>query len=406
MKLSTCIINASDVLSIEELPTGRAGVCHLNWEVSPIAMTKRNPDDPKFYYGAGIYALCLDDNLIYIGSYLGSGDLGASLNGDVVRDRWWTHIGSITGRGSRVHIAPATLEALRKTLEADHPMLKGLDDAKDISELHKDNGNLAPLRRLLFAAKVFNESFEGRVNVDETLGRFKFVYVRFEDNPLGIDGFSLKRIIESVEKRLVSSLCPPCNSKWVPKEGESVNTNIDKIEALVKDGLLYCCNELLNPDMVVGEPEEIDDVELENLPNSADLPNEQKFWDSIPPDPHYARIVIDALIGVASRCGLEPTYTGTNGGDFRLKIQPLSGGILRVVLRMFWQPNYERFFMSIYAPDVSTKELDNIKTLSGADEVMLGSQGKVVLKFRPNCADLEFILGMVLRAISKGRINL
>ena len=62
--------------------------------------------------------------------------------------------------------------------------------------------------------------------------------------------------------------------------------------------------------------------------------------------------------------------------------------------------------MSIYAPDVSIKELDNIKTLSGADEVMLGSQGKVVLKFRPNCADLEFILGMVLRAISKGRINL
>jgi hypothetical protein len=405
MKISSSTIKASDVLSIEELPTGRAGVSYLNWEVSPLPSSKRGLANEAFF-GAGIYALCLDHDLIYIGSYLGSGNLGAAFNGDVVRDRWWTHIASITGRGSRVHFAPATTKFLRETLEPEHPILKGLNGAKGISELHKDVGNLAPLRRVLFAAKAFKEIFDGNVNVDEILGRFNFIYVRFEDYPLGVDAFSLMRVIESVEKSLVSSLCPPCNSKWVPKDGEEVKTNMDKIEALVRDGLLQRCNELLTPDIVVNDFEKMDDVESENLSNLSDLPNVEKFWESIPPDSHYARIVIDALTGIASRCGLEPTYTATNGGDFRLKIQPLNGGILRVVLRIFWQPNYERFFMSIYAPDVTINEIDNLVTLSGADEVSLGSPGKVVLKFRPKCADLEFILSMVLRAIRMGRINL
>jgi hypothetical protein len=151
--------NAVDVIEIEELGEGRAGVRFLNWKVQakPFALRKADGDDS--YKGAGIYAIGFDNHLIYIGSYLGSGGQVADFSGDVVRDRWWAHIGAITARGSKVHIAKRSLTSLKQELGVSHVMVDGFTKATNPQLLHKDAGDLAPLRRLRFAAQRSQDFF-------------------------------------------------------------------------------------------------------------------------------------------------------------------------------------------------------------------------------------------------------
>lgn len=410
MKLVTHQINASDVLSITELPSGRAGVPHLNWEIRPGGSSQR-----KELPGAGIYGLCHQQRLIYIGSYLGSGSPGAAITGDVVKDRWWTHIGSITGRGSRVHIAGSTLTDLGKKLGSAHPMLQGLKSAIDPVELKKDAGCLAPLRRLIYAATKLGRLFSDHIEPAGVLNEFHFVYVRFDGLPEGVDRFTLKNIIESAEKRLVSSICPPCNSKWVPKSSTALDVPCAEVEELIKLALTQCTDEisgLIEAAEKADDRYEADDEGLEgsaigsSAENDGSRDREHAFWEQIPADPHYARIVLDSIIGFASRYGLFPYYTATNSGDLRLGVRPLRGGRLRVVMRIFWQPSLERFQMSIFAPSTGKESMANMIDQLGDVDVSSGSKDKIVIKFRPETVKIDRLLGLIGNTINHGRENL
>ena len=230
-------INAVDVIEIEELGEGRAGVRFLNWKVQAKPFALRKVDGVDSYKGAGIYAIGFDNHLIYIGSYLGSGGQVADFSGDVVRDRWWAHIGAITARGSKVHIAKRSLTSLRQELGVSHVMVDGFAKATNPQLLHKDAGDLAPLKRLRFAAQRSQDFFSSRVNCMDILKRFHFVYVRIDEFEKNENPFSLKDRIESAEIRLIERLAPICNSKHVTPNMEPVRTHTDEIVLLIQKSL-------------------------------------------------------------------------------------------------------------------------------------------------------------------------
>lgn len=230
-------INAAEVIDIEAIDERRAGVWFLNWKIKPKPLALRLPSGNESYRGAGVYAIAFDEQLIYVGSYLGSGGHGADFSGDVVKDRWWAHVGAITARGSKVHIAKRSLTSLKQELGVSHVMVDGFVQATNPQLLHKDAGDLAPLRRLRFAAQRSQDFFSSRVNCMDILKRFHFVYVRFDEFEKNENPSSLKDRIESAEIRLIERLAPICNAKHVTANMEPVRTHTDEIVLLIQKSL-------------------------------------------------------------------------------------------------------------------------------------------------------------------------
>lgn len=206
---------ATQILKIEVLNGGRANVPFLNWRVAAKRLGHRNAWQEAFV-GAGIYGVCFDDHLIYIGSFLGSGGVkigrlkAATLIGDVAKGRWWQHFGSITGRSHNLSVAPSTLVNLGEEFGPDHPMVVAFRAATP--NLSKDAGCLGARERLCFAARHFAEFAGDQVESTQVLSRFSYVYVHFDALPEGMDAYELSRWIEDTETRLIESLHPEVNT--------------------------------------------------------------------------------------------------------------------------------------------------------------------------------------------------
>jgi hypothetical protein len=238
MAIHTSSYPASDVLSVQVKDQGRAGVWFLNWDIGVKPLQERvGPAGSDAFKGPGLYALCFDDRLIYVGSYLGAGKGGAYLTGDVAVSRWWTHVGAITTRGSRVHIAPSSLKALASELGPSHPMVAGFLGAPHPEMLHKDQGDLSPLRRLRFAAAHGAVFFGRGAEPSKDLQRFTFVYTRFEKPPPGLGPRQWKERIEAAEQRLIEDYAPACNSKHVPAGRQPVEASCRQMGSLLEAAL-------------------------------------------------------------------------------------------------------------------------------------------------------------------------
>jgi hypothetical protein len=228
---------ADQVLKIQVLPKGRAGVSFLNWKIDPLPLGHRPGADAKDFVGCGLYGICFDDRLIYLGSYLGTNRNGSNFEGDVVSQRWWTHIGAITSRGHKLHIAKFTINKLREKLTETHSMVIGFSSNNDHKLLHKDNGNLGPIRRLLFAANQCQDFLNSNADPREVLKRFKFTYVRINTTPSKDTSELLKAHIEHAEKSLIKSLAPVCNTTHVPKAATAVHVPCQDVERLLSEAL-------------------------------------------------------------------------------------------------------------------------------------------------------------------------
>lgn len=228
--------NAAEVIEIEQLEQNkaRAGVWFLNWKVKAIPLPARIKDSNESFKGAGIYAISFDNYLIYIGSYLGSGGHKADFSGDVVKDRWWAHIGAITARGSKVHLARTSLKLLESELGVSHVMINGFLNATDKIRLHKDGGDLATLRRLRFAAQRSETLFSSNTNHADILKRFDFVYVRFEALPSNENSISLMEKIEGSEIKLIKRLAPICNAKHLIRGMDPVKIHSSDVAELIQ----------------------------------------------------------------------------------------------------------------------------------------------------------------------------
>lgn len=238
VSVSSFTFSAADVLDIRVLEAGKAGVWFLNWDIGVQPLIRRTARvTPDAFKGPGLYALCLDDRLIYVGSYLGAGREGAHFTGDVATSRWWTHIGAITARGSRVHITRGSLKALAQSPGPDHPMVAGLLGASEPDLLQKDQGNLAPLRRLQFAGAQGARLFDSAVQPDEVLKRFTFVYSRITAPPRGVSSQNLKSRVETAEQGLIARYSPACNTKHVAQDAQPVELGCTELPSLLSFAL-------------------------------------------------------------------------------------------------------------------------------------------------------------------------
>jgi hypothetical protein len=201
---------AAQVLSVELRPFGRAGVPFLDWRVTARPVAART-QPPSSFAGAGLYGVCFDGSLIYVGSYLGKsgrrgGAKAAHFEGDIVSARWWQHFGSITGRAHCLSVGARTLVELQQEFGAEHPMIAALTGAE--GSLGRDAGCLGALNRLRLAASHFAEF--NAATPESTLLRFEYVYARVVSTPQ-TDATQLAGHIASAERSLVARLNPLAN---------------------------------------------------------------------------------------------------------------------------------------------------------------------------------------------------
>jgi len=253
----------------------------------------------------------------------------------VVAARWWTHLGAITARGHKMHIAPSSLKSLRARLDPQHPMLTGFLASNDFPTLHKDDGNLSPLRRLLFAAGLSDSFLASNADPLQVLSRFRFVYVRCSEMSNGMNQESLKHHIERAEKELIARLAPLCNTKHVPRDATPVNVVCSDVEDLLMQAMKGKRTQASNP-----QPSDVLSVPVQPGTHEwADV-----FWQSLPPEPHFARALVDSLCALAQRNGVQVVYTGTKGSDLRFKVTTESGHH-RVFMTLCWQKRVKRFLV-------------------------------------------------------------
>jgi hypothetical protein len=181
-----------DVIVIEE---PRSSVSFLNWKFRPKLRI----------CGAGVYALFYKSQLAYVGSYRGK--KSSPFGGNVAKDRWWTHLASLTMRGHRISMRESMredipIETLNSTFQC---VLKNPPKA-----LHKPVGCVTSKNRILFANR-FWEDFQ-RENHSSVIAEFYFSYARYTSNIFKSTNH-LRDSIAKVEEQLIDELKPPCNDE-------------------------------------------------------------------------------------------------------------------------------------------------------------------------------------------------
>lgn len=200
-----------EFITASHAPRQRTDVQFLNLAFRP-TRGRRMP-------GAGIYAIFFtppqvtgdasgDERLIYVGKYLGKRD--APFGGNVLRDRWWAHSGTLTMRGYRLSVTKSVVSHLRANLHDDatgtsHVLIQ----AAETSILTCDNGCVSGKNRIRFAQQHW--SHFGNAEPEEILRPFRIIYARFGEMPASHDVESLRSAIGSVERELIMTLRPWCN---------------------------------------------------------------------------------------------------------------------------------------------------------------------------------------------------
>jgi hypothetical protein len=222
--------NAKHVFSDTIIPIGKCGIRFLDWRcyVRPAKHLGERRIFANDLEGPGIYGLCFRENLdnlnwklIYIGHYLGKRTgkkPGINPFGkNVARDRWWTHIASVTMRGHRISIDPTVLSNFIAT---HFPGKKSFILDLMIGPLHNQksclsvkNGCVTSEKRLAFAFKY--KALFLTTNPANILDHFCFFYVRCDVAPfVPISGKRDKKIraeIKKTETDLIKILRPECN---------------------------------------------------------------------------------------------------------------------------------------------------------------------------------------------------
>jgi len=193
-----------ELLTVSSVPEGkrptRVPFLNLRFDAKPLVSTNA-------LCGPGVYGLSFtraeSDNhpvIIYVGKYLG--EAANSFSGNVARLRWWTHAGSFTMRGHRIHIAPRTIAALTDRLSGCHHEFQSLcgPDADVVT----DRGNMAGLNRALFALSHWDRF--GTASPQDILGGFGVSYLRVARTELPTN--ALRDAISRAEATLIAEMRP------------------------------------------------------------------------------------------------------------------------------------------------------------------------------------------------------
>ena len=163
--------------------------------------------------GCGLYGIFFnppgkdsDDQLIYLGKYLGLKN--DPFDGDIVKNRWWAHVATISFRGRRNSIAPATLQSLLDSAYLPEQLYNGLADADAL--IHKDRGCGAGLNRVRFA--ISHWDFFKDASPEEILKAFSAVYIQVEPDDCVTSRDQIRHSVSEAEKAQINELGPVCNA--------------------------------------------------------------------------------------------------------------------------------------------------------------------------------------------------
>lgn len=152
--------------------------------------------------GAGIYTICFDETLLYIGKFQGKKDI--PFGGNVVRERWVRHMGTLTLRGRPVSMPGQSINRLAN-FDCHHPAVVGILGA-DRNVMSKGRGCVSSFNRALFAMQHW-DTFS-RLD-QQALGRFQFLYAQVQPSAVSEDW--IRKAVSDLEHDLVARLQPPCN---------------------------------------------------------------------------------------------------------------------------------------------------------------------------------------------------
>ena len=179
------------------------------------------------YASGGVYALFLDQKLVYIGSF-GTSRKHNLYSGNVVATRVWTHIGSMTLRGRKLHIAPKTLDTLKKRF-GDHPAITEIAKKKPFD----DKGNLTTPNRISVALDHWDAFCPpNRLPLD----RFDFSYIQVSST-MGdhLPDCVIKKAIKEAEKISIRDLQPRANDEVEPSSAQS--PSFEEVESKLRENL-------------------------------------------------------------------------------------------------------------------------------------------------------------------------
>lgn len=222
--LITKVLKAGEVLQIS-LATHRLGVEFLDWRI-----TRLRDALSEDLVGAGLYGVCYQDKLVYVGKYLGTrGDL---FSGNIISNRWWAHFASLTMRGHRISVPRMTLAKLLNNPPTPlNPKLRELL-ANLPPEITKDSGCVASLNRILFASQHWGRF--GSSKPSAVLADFSFVYVRIGKCSTRKSNIQLRNKISAAETEVIKILCPIANSE-IEWDMANVQVSCKKAAAVITE---------------------------------------------------------------------------------------------------------------------------------------------------------------------------
>lgn len=161
----------------------------------------------RAHHGPGIYACFFENQLIYIGKFLGK--KLSPFSGSVLSMRWEKHVGSMTLRAQKLSFSKKAFWNI-----CNRPSQSG--PVQDIRAANprtviRDRGIMSNYKRVLFAETHWH-LFNAPAALPLEL--FDFLFVAVVDDPvsLGLSTLQIRKIVSDVESSLVQVMRPCCNA--------------------------------------------------------------------------------------------------------------------------------------------------------------------------------------------------
>jgi hypothetical protein len=274
--------------------------------------------------GPGIYAVFYQENLIYIGKFLGT--KVSPFNGDIVGTRWDKHIGSFTMRGYQVSVRNRTL--IRTLTLPRCAISDGLRCAKQ--DMILDRGMVAGFNRVKFAIKHWDKFC--RLS-QEMLSSFVFYYLKIGE--METDPTNLRKRISLSETALIECFRPCCNGG--SEDGISQSDTPERVLGKIREtlesafeNLDYICLDQIGKRAKVGSSEQLEAIQFNDKDDDV-----EGFEGAFLSRLNDAGAAFVRNFRSSMEDGFELYFTGTRGGDLRVRTRsPKSPG--RTLMTMKW----------------------------------------------------------------------
>jgi hypothetical protein len=283
--------------------------------------------------GAGLYAAYFDDQLIYIGKFMGR--KGNWAGGNVVEARWTKHIGTFSMRARHIGFSARAFAEITRHIEASESgipaeLAEGIRNAKK-ELLCRETGCMSTFSRFRVASDIWRLT-----NGEVDLSRFNFIYSKLDGD---WSTEPVRAQVSAAETDMLNRYHPPGNTitRRVVTPLPSADELAETFESRLADqSTIAGVFSLAKPyrstvdEQLQTEPEEIGAA--------------QRFAEKIAGAPTEVRQFVDALhSAIAGIADADIEYT--NVPDLRLRrLDGSRRGFINVAT-IEWQKRQHRFLL-------------------------------------------------------------